>query len=199
MGWVPDNVIAALGNSHQLGIFLRIDTTPALHLWMGVNDVPLGFDSIDPDGTVYMGGGRLVGVPTLEVLVNGTSDSVEFTISGVDPATGGKMLESLPAVRGRAVQMGLTTLDDYFQPMSKIIPVWTGSASHIGESSSAVQGTSSATMTLSLSVVAGENTRSRAARAVWSSAQQKALRPTDKFCDATARLARGVAPVWPNY
>ncbi|WP_438748414.1 hypothetical protein [Pararhizobium sp. O133] len=199
MGWVPDNVVAALGQSHQLGIFLRIDTDPALHLWMGVNDVPIGFDSIDPDGTVYLGGGRLVGVPTLEVLVNGTSDSVEFTISGVDPATGAKMLDSLPAVRGCAVQMGLTTLDEYFQPMSDVIPIWTGSASHIGESSAAVQGTQSATLTLSLSVVAGESTRSRAARSTWSAAQQKAFSPTDRFCDATARLARGVDPAWPNF
>lgn len=199
MGWVPDNVIAALSQSHQLGIFLRIDTDPELHLWMGVNDVPIGFDGIDPDGTVYMGGGRLVGVPTLEVLVNGTSDSVEFSISGIDPATGAKMIDSLPAVRGCAVQMGLTTLDEYYQPMSDIIPIWMGSASHIGESSVAVQGTTNATLTLSLSVVAGENTRSRAARSVWSSAQQKAFSSTDKFCDATSRLARGVAPVWPNY
>lgn len=199
MGWVPDDVIAALGQSHQLGLFLRIDTDPALHLWFGVNDIPIGFDSIDPDGTVYLGGGRLVGVPTLEVLVNGTADSVEFSVSGVDPATGTKMLDSLPAVRGAAVQMGITTLDDYYQPMSNVIPLWTGTASHIGETSAAVQGTSSVTLTLSLSVVAGENTRSRAARSVWSSAHQKALSPTDRFCDSTARLARGVAPVWPNY
>ncbi|MCV9965714.1 hypothetical protein OIU34_27980 [Pararhizobium sp. BT-229] len=199
MGWVPDNVIAALRQSHQLGLFLRIDTDPALHMYFGVNDIPLGFDSIDPDGTVYLGGGRLQGVPTLEVLVNGTSDSVEFSISGIDPATGAKMIDSLPAVRGCAVQMGLTTLDDYFQPMSAIIPIWNGSASHIGETGSVAQGTASATLTLSLAVVAGENTRSRAARSVWSSAHQKALSPTDRFCDATARLARGVSPVWPNY
>jgi hypothetical protein len=164
---------------------------------MGVNDIPVGFDSIDPNGTVYLGGGRLIGVPTLEVLVNGTADSVEFTISGIDPSTGQKMLESIPAVRGCAVHMGLTTLDQYYQPMSDIIPVWMGSASHLGEASQIVTGTQSPSLTLSLSVVSGEPTRSRPARSLWSSAHQKAISPTDKFCDQTARLARGVQPVWP--
>lgn len=199
MGFVPDNVIEALRGSHSLGIFMRIETDPALHIWFGVNDIPVGFDSIDPDGTVYLGGGRLIGVPTLEVLVNGTSDSVEFTISGVDPATGSKMLDSLPPVRGAIVQMGLTTLDQYYQPMSNVIPIWTGTASHVGEASPSVAGGQSPTLTLSLAVVAGERTRSRPSRSLWSSAHQKALSPGDKFCDQTARLARGVIPTWPRY
>ncbi|WFU88993.1 hypothetical protein QA644_08110 [Rhizobium sp. CC1099] len=199
MGWVPDAVVDAMRGSHQLGIFLRVDTDPALHIWFGVNDIPVGFDSIDPDGTVYLGGGVLIGVPTLEVLVNGTADSVDFTVAGIDPATGGKMLDSLPPLRGAAVQLGLTTLDDYFQPMSNIIPIWTGTASHVSESSAAVQGTQSPTLTLALSVVSGETTRSRPSRSLWSGPHQKAISPTDLFCDGTARLSRGVQPVWPHY
>ncbi|NTG85871.1 hypothetical protein G6L15_06880 [Agrobacterium rhizogenes] len=199
MGWIPDNVINAMRGSHQLGIFLRIDTTPGLHIWFGVNDIPIGFDSIDPDGTVYLGGGRLIGVPTLEVLVNGTSDSVDFTISGIDAHAGATLLSTIPAVRGAAVQMGITTLDDYFQPMSNVIPIWQGTASHVSETGQTAQGEDSPSLTLSLSVVTGEATRSRPSRTLWSSAQQKAISPTDLFCDATARLSRGVIPVWPNY
>jgi hypothetical protein len=199
MGWVPDNVIEALRASHQLGIFLRIDTDPALHVWFGINDIPANFDSIDPAGTVYLGGGKLVGIPTLEVLVNGTSDSVQFTISGIDPATGTKVIDNLPAVRGADVHLGITTLDDYYQPMSEIIPIWNGVASHLSEASPPVQEGKNVTLTLALSVVAGEATRSRASRSLWSSAHQKAISPTDLFCDATARLARGVQPPWPNY
>lgn len=197
MGWVPDEVIEAMRGSHELGLFLRVDTDPPLHLYFGVNDIPIGFDSIDPDGTVYLGGGRLIGIPSLEVLVNGTSDAVDFTISGVDPATGARMLDSIPPVRGKLVQMGLTTLDEYYQPMTDIIPIWTGTASHPKEARAPIQAGETATLSLSLAVVAGENTRSRAARSLWSSAHQKALAPTDLFCDQTARLARGVDPIWP--
>ena len=199
MDWVPADVVESLRGSHNLGIFLRVDTDPALHVWFGVNDIPASIDGVDPDGTVYIGGGRLLGVPTLEVLVNGTADSVEFTLSGVDPATGNAMIDSLPPVRGAAVQVGLTTLDQYWQPISNIIPIWTGTASHIGEASPAVQGSQSPTLTLSLTVVAGDRTRSRPARSLWSSAHQKALSPTDSFCDQTSRLSRGVLPTWPKY
>ncbi len=199
MAYVPDNVIEALRGSHQLGLFLRIDTDPALHIWFGVNDVPIGFDSIDPAGIVYMGGGRLIGLPSLEVLVNGTSDAVDFTISGVDPATGSKMLDSIPPVRGKTVQIGLTTLDQYHQPMSSIIPIWSGIASHPKEAGSYGQGDESGTLALSLAVVTGENTRSRPSRSLWSDAMQKSLHPTDRFCEGVARMARGIQPVWPRY
>ncbi|RVG22979.1 hypothetical protein CN233_30360 [Sinorhizobium meliloti] len=199
MGWVPDNVISELRGSHQLGIFLRIGTTPSLHMWFGINDIPANFDSIDPTGTVYLGGGKLVGVPTLEVLVNGTADSVEFTLSGIDPTSAARMIDSLPSVRGTTVQMGITTLDQYYQPMSNVIPIWSGTASHVSESSPATPSGQTVTLSLSLAVVAGEATRSRGARSVWSTPHQKAISPTDKFCDGTSRLARGVQPVWPNF
>lgn len=199
MGYVPDNVVEALRGSHQLGLFLRIDTDPALHIWFGVNDVPLGFDSLDPDGTVYLGGGRLIGLPSLEVLVNGTSDAVDFTVSGIDPATGAKMLESIPPVRGKAVHIGLTTLDEYYQPMSSIIPIWSGVASHPKEAGVFGQGDDAATLSLSLAVVAGENTRSRPSRSLWSDAMQRSIYPTDAFCNRTGALARGIQPKWPVF
>ncbi|MFK3965671.1 hypothetical protein ACI2KT_18905 [Ensifer adhaerens] len=199
MDFIPAHIIEEMRGSHQLGIFLRIDTDPALHLWFGINDIPANFDSIDPTGTVYLGGGKLIGVPTHEVLVNGTADSVEFTLSGLDPETSAKTIDSLPPVRGAAVQMGLTTLDRYFQPMSSIIPIWTGTASHTGEISPPVEETDNPSITLSLAVVTGEATRSRGARSVWSTPHQKAISPTDKFCDGVSRLARGVQPVWPNF
>jgi len=197
--YVPAEVIEEMRGSHQLGVFLRIDTDPALHMWFGVNDVPIGFDGIDPDGTVYLGGGRLIGVPSLEVLVNGTSDAVDFSISGIDPATGAAMLDSIPAVRGKLVQVGLTTLDQYYQPMSNIIPIWTGIASHPKEARAPIREGENATLSLSLAVVAGENTRSRPAKVLWSDAMQRSLYPTDAFCNGTGRLARGIQPKWPVF
>lgn len=196
MDFFPANIIEEMRGSHQLGIFMRVATEPALHMWFGINDIPARIDSVDPDGTIYLGGGKLIGVPTLEILVNGTADSVEFTLSGLDPITGSKTLDSLPPVRGVEVQVGFTTLDQYYQPMSSIIPVWTGVASHTAEQSPARAAGEKATLNLSLAVVSGEATRSRAARTFWSSAHQKAISPTDKFCDNTARIARGVQPTW---
>ena len=128
MGVFPDNVIAAMRQSHALGIFLRIDTDPALHVWFGVEEKTARFDSIDPEGTTYLGGGHLIGIPTLEMLVNGQADNIDFTLSGIDPTTAARTLDSIPPVRGVAVQLGLMVLDDYYQPMAPIVPVWNGTA-----------------------------------------------------------------------
>lgn len=198
MGWVPDVSIAAMRQSHALGIFLRIDTDPALHVWFGVEDKTARFDSIDPDGTVYIGGGYLIGIPTLEMLVNGTADNVDFTLSGIEPATAAKTLDSIPPVRGVGVQLGLMTLDDYYQPMAPIVPIWMGTASHTSEVSQTSEN-GDMSLTLTLSVVSGTVARSRAARTLWSDAQQKAISSTDDFCKQVQRLSRGIAPVWPNY
>lgn len=211
MGWVPDNVVSSLQGSHELGIFLRVDTDPALHLWFGVGDAQIGFDSIDPEGTIYLGGGRLIGIPSLEILVNGTSDAVDFTMSGIDPATSAAMLNSIPPVRGALVQLGITTLDRYNQPLSGIIPLWSGIASHSKEARAPVGEGESPTLSLSLSIVAGENMRSRKSSSLWSDAQQidvsRRLREgtahsslaDDVFCRQTGRLSRGVQPTWPRY
>lgn len=199
MGWVPNSIINEMKGSHQLGIFLRVETTPPLHVWFGINDIPAGFDSLDGDGTVYLGAGRLIGVPTLEVLVNGQADSVDFTLSGIDPDTAGKLLDSIPAVRGARCYIGITTLDEYYQPMSKIIPIWWGTASHVGERSEIVTTNKNQSIVLSLSVATGESTRSRPARAEWNDIMQREISPDDGFCKQISRLARGVAPIWPNY
>jgi hypothetical protein len=199
MDWVPSNVVDALASSHQLGIFTHIATSPPLRVWFGVEDIPITIESVDEGGAIYQGGGRLIGLPTLEVLVNGTADAVEFTMSGIDPATGAALISSIPPVRGADVYVGITTLDDYYQPMSQIIPLWRGTASHTTEASPTVVGQQNRTTTLGLSIASGGETRSRPSRSLWSAAQQKALSPTDRFCDNTSRMARMVQPVWPNY
>ncbi|WP_426235879.1 hypothetical protein [Pararhizobium sp. DWP1-1-3] len=196
MGYFPDAVIEEMRGSHLLGIFLHVATDPPLHVWFGTEDVIAGIDSIDAVGTAYLGGGELIGIPTLEVLVNGAADRIEFTLSGLEPGTGAKLVDTIPPVRGADVFMGLTTLDRYYQPMSAIIPVWNGTAAYVGESSPPVMGMESPSLTLSLAVVTGETARSRPSRSIWSPTHQKAISPTDKFCDETARLARGVDPTW---
>lgn len=197
--YVSQDILDEMAGSHQLGIFFRLDTDPGLHIWLGTNDIPAGFDSIDPDGTVYLGGGTLLSVEELEVLINGTSSAVNFGISGIDKATAQRAIAVVPDVRGKAVNVGLTTLDRYYQPMSKIISVWQGVASHPIEAIQPVSGANPMTMQLSLAVVSGDNTRSTPSLSLWSPAHQKAEFPTDLYCDGTARLARGISPEWPQY
>jgi hypothetical protein len=197
--WVPPEVIEAMSGSHNAAFFLRVDTTPPLRLALGVNDMEIGIPVIDEEGAVYTGAGVLQDVPDLEVLINGQSDRIEFTLSGVDPDA--EELAELDAIdiRGKQVFVGMTTLDQDYQPMSPIIQMWDGTASFISERSAPVVGTGTRSLTLALSVGAGNTMRKRISAAIWSHAHQRALYPTDDFCKGTARLARGVAPSWPRF
>lgn len=197
--YVPQAVRDRMRMGSLLGLFVRIDTDPSLHIWFGTYDILARFDSIDPAGTVYLGGGKLIGIPALEVMMMGASDVVDFTLSGVDAATGARLIDSIPPVRGAAVHVGLTTLDDYYQPMTDIIPFWEGTAARLTETMPPVSGDQPMTLNLALSIVTGDNTRSRSSRALWSHVQHQAKFPTDDFCKGTARLARGVQPVFPNF
>ncbi|MFB2553994.1 hypothetical protein [Ensifer soli] len=202
--YISDAVCNRLSQSGPIGFFIRVapEGVEPLRIWTGAGDIPARFDAVDPSGTVYYGAGRLNGLPTLAVMVNGGSDAVDFTLSGIDPQTARTTLSSIPPVNGAPVTVGLSVFDNYYQPLTEPIPIWTGTAARLGESSPVVTGDQPITLALSLSVVAGENMRARASRAVWSSAHQKSLYLTssdDRFCDNTALLARGVQPVWPNY
>lgn len=200
MGPLPEEVIEALQGSTNIGIFVYADFDPPLRLWLGVNDVPIGMESVDPDtGQVYKGGGQLQGVPELEVLINGIADRVEFSVSGVDPDYLAQRDPDEFDVRGAAIHVGITALDEYYQPVSQIIPLWDGRASYVRQIMPPVTGTQNPSVTVMLSVGGGVTTRARNAQVLWSAAHQRALYPTDAFCDGTARLARGVAPAWPRF
>ena len=212
MRWVPEEVIERLRGGHQLGIFLRLDIDPPLRLWLGLNDIPIGIESVDEEGAVYLGAGRLNGVPDLEVLINGVADRIEFQLAGIDADQASMLDFDDVDLRGREVHVGITVLDDYHQPVSPIIPIWNGAASFVTEYQPAAAGTETPSITIGLSVGSGVTTRDRISAALWSHAQQLALwaqffptpelqaaNPPDDFCKGTARLARGVQPSWPRF
>lgn len=197
--YVPDAVVSALRGSHNLGVFMRMDTDPVCAVWLGVNDIPAKMQSIDVGSITYLGGGRLQNVPDFDVLMNGTADRIEITMSGVDPAQLAVYDVDDWDVRGEPVHIGVTALDQDFQPLSDIIPLWEGIASFVDEQSSPATGTDGFSVTLSLSVGTGLVTRSYPSASLWSDAQQQALFPGDRGCENTARLARGAYPTWPRF
>lgn len=201
MARVPDNVLARMRGSHMLGVFVRVDTDDPLGVWLGIADIPAKIDDVDIDGMIYRGGGRLANVPDLEATVNGIAEYAEFTLSGIAPdQLGPWSAEALhEMVKGRAVHVGVTTLDDYYQPMSSIIPLLKGKAQRVSEYWPPVTGTQNPTITLGLGVGFGLTTRDRPAASLWSEPHHRADHPTDAFCDETARLAKGVQPDWPRW
>lgn len=200
MGYAPDSVITALRGSYNLGVFFRLGTLPALHLSLSVNDIPIVMPSLDAPGTVYQGAGRIITFPALEVLVNGIADTVEFTLSGVDPQAVALMQESAPAVLGASVKMGIAPMDARWQPVTNIIPLWSGTADVTSENiSPSTDPRQGGMQSISLTAMTGDQSRQVPNNYTYSNATQQALHPGDAFCSRTQLYRQTTIVVWPRF
>lgn len=187
------------GEQLRLGVFWRLGTDPALHIWMGLNDLPIGIPSVDPAGTIYLGVGRLLDLPELEVLLNGQADQVEFSLSGLADEHLAIIEESAPPVGGAVCQVGVAPLDSRWQPKTDIIPLWRGIADYVVNQMQPGSGENPAVKTISVVVGAGHTARARAKKSSWTSAFQRLLSPTDAFCDRVARYTQQYIVNWPRF
>ena len=205
MGYISDTAVGYLTDSTNLGVFLRLATSPALHLTLGVNDMPIGIDSIDPGGTVYRGAGVLQNIPELEMLINGISDSVRFTVSGVDATFAATLDEAAPPVLGAQIHVGFAPLDANYQPRTDIIPIWLGWADYwSAKQTESVDHREPAISSITLVARSGTHARSKQNLSTYTDQAQKLVNPIsgqddDKFCERVARYFQGYIVSWPRY
>lgn len=208
--YVDEETAELLGRSGPLGIFWRLNLEPPdgpLRYWMGVNDYPVkdtgefetGLPSYDSVGDKYIGAGPMLNIPELEILINGAASEVEFFLSGVTDRALAQLDADAPAVVGTDCHVGLAPLDERWQPLSPILPVWTGTADFWTMKRDAVSGSDTPQQTLVLSCHAGDTGRSRPRRTTFTDAQQKLVHPTDKFFDRVSRYVRGYSAPWPRF
>lgn len=199
MAYVPENVVAALRGDIRLGVFFRLGTTPPLHLAFGVNDVPITIPSVDPEGTVYLGGGAFLNVPDLEVLINGLADKVTFQLNGLTPSQVTDLLTTAPPVLGARATVGIAPLDERYQPLCQIVPLWTGTADYVAEEMKPqADPTKNRTMSIMLTCMTGDTTRSAPNLTSYADAIQKARFPTDRFFERVVRYIPGLLVAWPR-
>ena len=200
MGYVDDATIAAFRGNFNLGIFFRLGTDPALRLAFGVNDVPIVIPSLDPPGTVYRGCGALLGIPDLETLINSLADTVSFTLDGLDPQAVAFMFDSAPEVLGASVTVGIAPLDARWQPLSPIVPLWTGTADFVAEDLKVeTDPTKPQTQSITLTASTGDQSRQFQNLLTYSDLTQKTLHPGDQFCSRTVRYTQTSLVTWPRF
>lgn len=190
--------------SMRLGIFWRLDTTPAAHLWMGAHDVKAGISAVDPTGTVYIGAGRLMSIPDLEQLINGVADRVEFYLSGTSADVFGPLLGSLMSgeivVKGKKCTVGVAPMNERYQIMTSIIPIWTGIADFWqAEQKPNSDPTKEAVRSVLVSVGSGSTNRSRNKTLSWTDAEHRVDHPTDGFFSRVTRYTQQYIVTWPRY
>lgn len=200
MGYFPDSAITAFKGDYNLGVFIRVGLASPLRLAFGVNDVAITVPVVDPGGTVYLGAGIFLDIPQLEILLNGLADKVSFSLSGISPEVANELLDSTTEVLGAPVMVGLAPLDAQWQPLSQIVPMWTGTADYMSCQMQAERDPGkSRVYSVTLMTVAGDTSRSSADLTTYSDQTQKRLYPTDRFFERVKNYFLGITVTWPRY
>jgi hypothetical protein len=199
--YISAETSAAFRGIYNLGMFLRLDTDPALHLWWGVGDIKAAIPDLDVDGTVYIGGGVLTEVPDgLEMLINGRADKADWILSGVSPEHVEALVKDDPGITGKSVTFAAAPLDDYWQLKAPPVPLWVGTAERWVEHMAPQENpTKSRVLSLVMSVTSGDTTRSLPYYATWTDRDQRIVSAFDLFCARVSRYYPGQAIKWPRF
>lgn len=176
---------------YRESIIVRIASDPPALLWSGLGPLLVPADIVVPEDAIALGGAELVNVPDFQQLMNGTAERLEFTLSGVSEETVRLALEDAPSVRGARVDVGRADFDDAWQLISI---EWEAvfEARSLSVSRPLAQ-SGQVTRSISLTIVAGDSTRSRAPNAFFTDADQRRDHPTDAIFSHVAGINAGTS------
>lgn len=167
-------------------VLFRIASDPVARVWGGVGDLIIPADIVEIAPALYLGGGRLVDVPELEQVINGTASRIEITVSGVSAQTLALAITESASVKGAKVHVGIAYFDDDWQ-LDEVEWVAVLRADTLTTSR---QGT---TRSITISIGTEDTDRSKAPISFWTDADQRHRSPTDRFFDHIAGIAQGTS------
>lgn len=179
---------------YREGYIFRINTPTVAMFWSGFGELLVPADIVVPEDSIALGAGELVNIPDLEQLINGTAERVDFTLSGVSQSTIRLAKEESPDVPGTRVDIGRMDFGPDWQQIAPVEWEWTGEARKLSVGSQNSE--NGRLRTLTLTVAAGDTTRSRAPLAFFTDADQRRRSPTDAIFSHVAGMSGGTSRRW---
>ncbi len=167
-----------------------------IRLWTGVGNFEQPVDAVDTTGGTYLGLGILGGIPAMNQLINGIAERVEFTLSGVDELAINLADAEADTVRRADTYIGMQLFDEDYQRVDGVYWLWNGkadtpkTASEMGQDGIEIR-------TMSLSVGSPFVTRRRPGLSYFNGIDQRAISPTDAFCDRAVLYTQETSIRWP--
>ncbi|TCM21473.1 hypothetical protein EDF56_101137 [Novosphingobium sp. PhB165] len=178
--------------SFRESIVVRIDCDPPAILWSGIGNLLLPADDVNPFPVVALGGGELVNVPDFQQLIGGTAERLDLTVSGVSDETIRLAIDDAPSVRGAQVDVGTVRFDSAWQLMTvEWEQVFEARSLSISRPQS--DGAGNVTRSITLTIVQGSTTRSRAKIAFFTDADQRRRSSTDTIFSHVAGISVGTS------
>jgi len=167
-------------------LLLRIATNPVARVCSGAAPIIIPADSVESAPAKYLGGGKLVEIPELEQVINGTAQRINVSVSGVSQETVRLFTDESDSLKGAPVHIGIAYQDDDWQvtdvewlaQLRCDFPTANGSRT---------------SRSISLSIGSDDTDRSRAPVSFWTAAGQRRKSPTDRFFDHIAGLSQGTS------
>jgi len=172
----------------------RLETDDPAMFWTGHGDLLLPADLVLPEPSIALGGGDLLDMPDLEQLINGTSQPVEITLSGVSERTIQFVAVEAAQVQGAAAYIGRIQFDEDWQQLGPVVWEWTGEGR--GLTVGGEEGEDGRTRSITLKLAAGDTTRSRAPLSFFTDADQRRDFPDDGFFSHVAGINSGTSRRW---
>lgn len=172
----------------------RIATPDPAIFWTGFGDLLLPADGVVPDDEIALGAGDLINLPDLDDLINGLAQRVDFVLSGVSTRVISLAKEEAPDVPGSRVHIGRMDLGPDYQQVAPVEWEWAGEARSLRASSDDTDNGRSRTITLT--VAAGDTTRSRAPLAFFTDADQRRRSITDAVFSHVGAINAGTSRRW---
>lgn len=172
----------------------RIATDPPVLFWTGFGDLAVPADAVVPDDAIALGAGQLISVPDLEQLINGIAQRLDFTFSGVSEQTIAFAHEEAADVAGARVDIGRMDQGPDWQQLAPVEWEWTGEARSLTVGSQSTDEGRSRSITLT--VAAGDTTRSRAPLAFFTDSDQRRRSSDDAIFSHVAGINSGTSRRW---
>ena len=154
------------------------------------------------DQAFYVGFPGLGAMPALKQVINGLSDSVTFSASGITGALAEMFDEEASLSEGAKVFVGKIFWDDRLKPIA-VRWLWRGEGGEFGSQQSGGGYSDGkivpASASVSLEVATQQITRAGAELYNWDDPSQQALHPGDLGCERTNLLSLGKNKAWPNF
>ncbi|WP_447724639.1 hypothetical protein [Sphingomonas koreensis] len=175
---------------YRESIVVRIACDPPVLLWGGVGPIELGPDAVIPEVETALGGGELINFPDFQQLVAGTAERLDFLLSGVSEQTVALAQEESTNVAGARVDIGRIDFGYDWQPLGPI--EWEGvfEARSLSVSRPSTSG-GMVTRSITLTIVSGDTTRSRAPNAYFTDADQRRRNAADNAAANTGVYSGG--------
>ena len=182
----------AAGGVVRAGVFLYLQSSPALRLWSGFGDILPGINALDQSGEMYLGTGAFETPDQLGALLNGQAERANFALSGVDDNTFRLVERDAESVEGAMLSVGLCAFDNGWQQTTDVFWAWFGFADTVTLSRRG------GVRTIGLSVGSWLTRRQKGNLAYYTDLEQKRRSATDRACERVANMSN-TDKSWPRF